>query len=200
MQTLLRSIGTGLIALAAVGVACAQETPDTGTGAAKAKAEIGKAAPDFELKDSTGKAHKLSEYKDKIVVLEWWNKDCPYCVKAMPQMKALHEKYGKQGVIWLAIDSTHNHSPSDVQKAVADEKIGYPVLMDTDGKVGHAYGAKTTPHMFIINKGTLAYAGAHDEKEGKRDYIAEAVDALLAGKTVPLAETKPYGCSVKYKK
>lgn len=185
------------MSVAAVGlssVALAQSEKD-----AKGGVEIGKEAPAFELPGIDGKTYKLSDYKDKLVVMEWVNKECPVCAKALPKMKELQKKYAEKGVIWLAIDSTHFHSAGDNQQWVKDEAIVYPVLMDTDGKVGRLYGARTTPHMFIVNKGTLAYMGAHDDKKG-RDYISEAVDALLAGKDVASPETKAYGCSIKYKK
>ncbi|MBW7903954.1 MAG: redoxin domain-containing protein [Phycisphaerae bacterium] len=196
MKTVSMLAGAGLLSLALAGLAMAQEAAG---GTSAKKAEIGKAAPEFDLKDCCGKAVKLSDYKDKIVVLEWWNNECPWCVKAMPQMKQLNEKYGSKGVVFLGVDSTAAHKPEGVHKAREDHGVQYPILMDTDGKVGRAYGAKTTPHIFIINKGTLVYAGAHYEKDGSRDYIAESLDALLAGKAVPVAETKSYGCSVKYK-
>jgi peroxiredoxin len=194
---MIRGFGAGLILLAAVALAGAQEHK---SNTPAKKAEVGKAAPEFELKDSTGKAVKLSDYKDKIVVLEWWNNECPVCKAATPQMTANYVKYAKTGVVWLAIDSTAAHNPSGVEKAREQMGVNYPVLLDTDGAIGHAYGAQTTPHMFIINKGTLVYAGAHAEKDSKRDYIDESLTALLAGKTVPVAETKSWGCSVKYKK
>ncbi len=165
---------------------------------------IGAPAPDFELTDIDGKTHKLAELKDKIVVLEWWNQDCPACQAATPTMIETSRKLGEKGIVWIAVDSTH-YQTADKNKAFRDSKsLPYPIAMDTDGKVGRAYGAKTTPHMFVINKGVLAYSGAIDNgafgKPGDRVYVAEAVEELLAGKPVTLAETKPYGCSVKYKK
>lgn len=176
-----------------------------GRSAAAGGAEVGKPAPEFELKDTDGKVHKLSDYKDKVVVLEWFNKDCPVCRKAMPKMKELAASYSAKGVVWLAVDSTAVRTVEENKAAKKDEGIAYPILMDNDGKVGRTYGAKTTPHMFIINKGTLVYAGAHDngqaaDKSTPRNYIQESLDAILAGKPVPLAKTDAYGCSVKYKK
>jgi peroxiredoxin len=164
-----------------------------------ASAAIGKPAPVFELKDSTGKTFKLADHKDNVVVLEWYSHACPVCKAAMPKMKELNKTYSGKGVIWVGIDSSAAHNAEGVEKARKDNSVDYPILLDAEGTVGHAYGAQTTPHMFIINKGTLVYAGAHDDKKG-RNYVAESLDALLAGKAVPLAETKPYGCSVKYKK
>jgi len=170
--------------------------------------KIGRPAPDFELESCAGKAYKLSDYKDKIVVLEWINQDCPFSAGACPKMKEMAEKYAKQGVVWLAIDSTHYQTAENNAKYAKEKELPYPILMDSDGKVGHRYGAKTTPHMFIINKGKLVYMGAHDNqrpggrnKQPKyRNYVEEPLDAVLAGKEVPSPVTEPYGCTVKYKK
>lgn len=173
-------------------------------GPAAAKAEIGKPAPDFTLTDIDGKTYTLSELKDKIVVLEWWNQDCPACQAAMPTAKEASKKLAEKGVVWLAIDSTHYQTVDNNRKYRDKNAISYPILMDSDGTVGRAYGAKTTPHMFVINRGTLVYAGAIDNgsfgKPGDRVYVVEAVEEILSGKPVTLTETQPYGCSVKYKK
>jgi peroxiredoxin len=164
-----------------------------------AKPEIGQPAPDFGLTGIDGKTYKLSDYKGRILVLEWWNQDCPVSRGYAPTMKDLANKYAEQGVVWLAIDSTHYQTAAKNIEYHRQNGIPYPILMDTDGKVGHLYEAKTTPHMFVINKGTLVYDGAIDNR-GDRNYVAEALGALLAGKDVPLAKTQPFGCSVKYKK
>ncbi len=170
--------------------------------------KIGQPAPDFELKSCAGKVYRLSDYKDKIVVLEWINQDCPWSRKALPALKAAAEKYAEQGVVWLAIDSTHYQTAEKNAKYAKEKELPYPILMDSDGKVGRRYGAKTTPHMFIINKGKLVCVGAHDnqkpsgrrKKAEYRNYVEEALDAVLAGKEVPSPVTEPYGCTVKYKK
>lgn len=172
------------------------------------KAVIGKAAPDFTLKGIDGKEYKLSEHKDKIVVLEWFNKQCPFVKGAAKMMAETSAKYAKKGVVWLAIDSTHpKHGDYRDAKQISEyakkNSIKYPILKDEDGKVGQAYGAKTTPHMYIINKGELVYIGGHSNvqgaKPGDRNYVAESLDALLEGKSVPSATTKNRGCGVKYK-
>lgn len=217
----MRSIRFGFGLLIAIAIcaapAIAQEKKDEGKPAAKQDApkkddgakkeepkaaggaKIGEAAPAFELTDSNGKKVKLADYKDKIVVLQWLNKDCPYCVKAAPKLKETADKYLAKGVVWLGVDTTFNHTASDANEYIKDKGFAFPVLMDTDGTVGKAYGAKTTPHIFIIQNGKLVYKGAHDDK-GSRNYVSESLDALLAGKAVPVAETEPYGCTVKYKK
>ena len=170
-----------------------------------ARAKIGQPAPDFELRGADGKTYKLADFKDKVVVLEWISKDCPWSVRACPNLIKTADRYAEQGVVWLAVDSSKNHTAEQNAKYSQKKKLPYPILMDADGTVGRLYQARTTPHMFIIDKGTLAYAGAHDNQApGKkpkgetRNYVAEALDALLAGKAVPVAETQSYGCTVKY--
>ena len=163
------------------------------------KATAGEAAPNFELTGIDGKQYKLADYQDKLVVLEWFSSDCPVTKRYTPTMKKLADEYGKQGVVWLAIDSTHYQKAENDRKYHDQYKLPYPILMDTDGKVGRTYGAKTTPHMFVVNKGKLIYSGAIDDR-GKRNYVAETLDAVLAGKDVPLAQTQSFGCSVKYGK
>lgn len=161
---------------------------------APAKAEIGKPAPDFTLKSYDGKEHKLSALKDKVVVLEWFSKDCPACKMHLPTIKKLEKTYREKGVVWLAMDSTNYHTDEDNAKAAKSMKISYPILSDFDGKVGKSYGAKTTPHVFIVNKGTLVYGGGLLEPRGnKRAHVELALDEVLAGKKVSVDTTKPFG-------
>ena len=170
------------------------------------RAAIGQPAPGFSLQDQTGKTVSLSDFKGQTVVLEWFNPGCPVTVRHAKSgtMKDLAGKYKGQGVVWLGINSTAGADNSTNQKAVEKFSLNYPVLNDSTGTVGKAYVAKTTPHMYIIEKsGSLAYAGAidSDSSGGKADatnYVAKALDELLAGKAVSTPETKPYGCSVKY--
>jgi len=179
----------------------------------KAKAEVGKQAPDFTLVDTEGNEHTLSDYtKDgKIVVLEWFNSGCPYVVRHHSKydtMKDTSSEYADDGVVWLAINSgapgKQGHGKDEW--AIEEWGIEYPILIDESGKVGRMYGAVTTPHMFIIHKdGTLVYAGGIDNdrrdampEESKINYVAQALDEILAGEDVSEAETRPYGCSVKY--
>lgn len=165
------------------------------------KTEIGSTAPDFDLKDVYGNTFKLSNFKDKIVVLEWINKNCPVS-EAKHRDKTMQNTYkdrADRGVVWLSIDTTANAVPDENRIYAAKMGLAYPILHDPDGKVGRLYGAQTTPHMFVIDKkGNLAYDGAIDNKD-KINYVADAVDALLAGKPVSSSKTKPYGCGVKYK-
>lgn len=167
------------------------------------KAKLGETAPDFTLTDANGKKHALSDYKGKIVVIEWINRECPWSIRACPTMVKLSKQFKDKDVVWLAVDSTHGRDAEDNVEYAREKGIEYPILMDGDGKVGRLYGAKTTPHMFVVDKeGKLAYAGAIDDRsdDNPRNYVAEAVDALIAGNDVDMKETRPYGCAVKYKR
>ncbi|HNQ23182.1 MAG TPA: thioredoxin family protein [Phycisphaerae bacterium] len=174
------------------------------------QAEVGKPAPDFALKDLDGQEHKLSDLKGKIVVLAWTNHECPYVVRHENKAKTMQstaQKFADNGVVWLAVNSSFfaEQKAEQLRKWTKDNAINYPVLLDAEGKVGRMYQAKTTPHMFVIDRtGVLVYAGAIDDdpqgrKESPRNYVEEAVRALLNNSTVAVASTKPYGCSVKYK-
>ncbi len=173
-------------------------------------AKVGEAAPAFTLTDTSGKEHKLADYKGKTVVLEWTNQTCPYVERhyKADTMAKTHKAVGKEDVVWLSIDSTHDRPAKELKTWKEKQGFDYPVLADKDGKVGKMYGAKTTPHMYVVGpEGTLQYAGAIDnnprgELEGDKvvNYVEQAVTAVKAGETPAKAETKPYGCSVKYNK
>jgi peroxiredoxin len=176
---------------------------------------VGQAAPDFSAKDAAGKVHKLSDYKGKYVVLEWTNPGCPYVQKhyRSQNMQNLQKAWTQKNVAWLAVNST-NPGHSDYQKPdVAQDymnKVGAAataLLMDSDGKVGSAYAARNTPHMFVVDpQGKLIYAGAIDDKRSTdeedvktaKNYIAAALSEAMAGKAVSVSATQPYGCSIKY--
>jgi peroxiredoxin len=179
--------------------------------------EIGAPAPDFTLTAIDGKAHKLSDYKGKIVVLEWHNPDCPFVKKqyeASGNMPNLQKAAVADGVIWLSINSgaagKQGGDYSSVQfKAYLEKNHAVPTayLPDHDGKVGHLYGAKTSPHLFVITAaGVLAYNGAIDSIRSAdaadiakaTNYLTAALASVKAGKPVEKATTEPYGCSVKY--
>lgn len=177
---------------------------------------VGQPAPDFSLTDVNGKAVKLSEFKGKTVVLEWTNPGCPFVVKhyGSNNMQSLQKDAIAQGVVWLSINSTEkNHSdyltPAKLNARMNDEWKGASsyLLMDETGKVGQAYTAKTTPHMYVINPaGKLVYAGGIDDKRSAnpadvktaKNFVRAALDETLAGKPVSVATATPYGCSVKY--
>lgn len=186
-----------------------------GAAQAWAQAAVGAAAPGFTLTDTKGAAHALADFAGKPVVLEWTNPDCPFVKKhyGAKNMQALQAKYVAQGAVWLSVCSSapgkQGHYPADEWNRILAEQgsAATALLLDPDGQVGRAYGAKTTPHLFVIDAaGTLVYDGAIDDQPstdsadipGARSYIAEALDAVLAGAPVPVAQTKPYGCSVKY--
>ncbi|MEO8198220.1 MAG: redoxin domain-containing protein [Thermoanaerobaculia bacterium] len=174
--------------------------------AASADLAVGAGAPAFELQDLDGKAVTLAEFRGKTVVLEWINPNCPVSRgyaerKVMIQTAAAHPE-----AVWLAINSTsrsHRDFLAPAAHKAYDQKngIGYPVLYDTSGEVGRAYGAKTTPHMFIVDEnGKLAYNGAIDSGPGatSTNYVDAALMALAAGQRPDPATTQPMGCSVKY--
>jgi peroxiredoxin len=177
---------------------------------------VGSAAPDFSLTDANGKSHSLSQYKSKYVVLEWFNPECPFVKKhyGSGNMQKLQEQYTGKGVVWLTIDSNApgtegNITPEQAQKITASWKTHQTaLLLDPDGKTGRAYGAKNTPNMVVIDpEGKIAYEGAIDSKAtpnpadipNSTNYVKAALDESLAGKPVTTPQTKPYGCSVKYK-
>lgn len=179
------------------------------SGLASAAVENGKPAPDFTLTAHDGKTYKLSDLKEKIVVLEWFDEKCPFVVKHYAKdttMRDLAKKYGEHGVVWLAINSSHYATQEYLAESAKKWKIQYPILNDASGEVGRLYGARTTPHMFIINKGTLVYQGGIDDNPTGRvaneetvNYVAKAMDQFLAGETITEPQTRPYGCTVKYK-
>jgi len=168
----------------------------------------GDTAPDFSLPDQTGAMVELSDYDGTIRVLEWTNPECPFVKRhdAAGTMKKLAAKYKTEGVNWFAVNSSHHLNQKVNAEYAAKQKLQVPVLTDQSGKVGRAYGAKTTPHIFIIDrKGTVVYAGAIDDdprgtSKNPQNYVDEALAALVAGKAVAISETTPYGCSVKYGK
>jgi peroxiredoxin len=213
------------VAFAALALlACAKEPapapPSTTTApmapiAPDARADIGKPAPDFTLKDLDGKDVTLSSFKGKVVVLEWFNPGCPFVQKSHGKgsLKELAKKRMQEGVVWLAVNSSapgKEGSGVDAnKKAAAEFGLTHPILVDESGAVGHAFAATNTPHMFVIDdKGTLVYRGAIDnspdgEGESAPDgklvvYVDEALAAITAGKPVATPTTKAYGCSVKY--
>jgi peroxiredoxin len=183
-----------------------QAAPGTAVPAQAPKvAKVGQPAPQFTLTDSNGKTVNLAENKGKVVVLEWVNIDCPIDRRVVESklISTVHDKF-KDQTVWFAIDSTAAHTKADFDKTIAAWKITYPLLNDAKGVVGKMYDAKTTPQFYIIDKeGKLVYNGAIDDdpngsKPTKVNYVDKALTELLAGKTIEIAETKPYGCTVKY--
>ncbi|MEP7234708.1 MAG: redoxin domain-containing protein [Ignavibacteriota bacterium] len=175
---------------------------------------IGAKAPDFTLHDRDGKQVKLSDFKGKTVVLEWINEGCPF-VKGHYEnghIPSMQQVYTAMGVVWLTINSTRPDHPEAFNAAASKEFLtkwhskATAHLMDEDRTVGHLYGAKTTPHFFIIDQsGKLRYQGAVDDdrstdggKKSSINYVLKSLDGLMAGQTLETTSTQPYGCSVKY--
>jgi len=170
---------------------------------------VGSAAPDFSLTDAKGKSHSLAEYKGKYVVLEWFNPECPFVKKhyGSDNMQKLQQEYTGKGVVWLTIGSLTPEQAEKISTAWKTKQTA--LLLDPDGKAGRAYGAKNTPNMVVINpEGKIVYEGAIDSKATPNpadiptstNYVKVALDESLAGKAVTTANTRPYGCSVKYGK
>lgn len=187
---------------------------DSGSKAGKyghgPQAKIGEPVPNFTLQGVNGKDFKLAEFKGKIVVLEWINYECPevnHCY-ASQIMTNTWKKFKDKSVVWVAIDSNHfcKDKVENIRTWIKRQKLEYPYLLDADGKVGHMFGAKKTPQMFVIGQnGVLAYSGAIDndpqgKEQNKRNYVEEAITSLIDGSTVAMPKTKPYGCKVNFKK
>jgi peroxiredoxin len=196
---------TALLAVTAATTLFAADSPAVGTN-----------APDFSLTDSKGKTQSVSQYKGKYVVLEWFNPDCPFVKKhyGSGNMQKLQQEFTGKGVVWLTIDSSApglegNLTADQANAKMTDWKTKQTAfVLDPDGKAGRTYGAKNTPHMFVINpEGKIVYEGAIDSKAtpnpadiaNSTNYVKVALEESLGGKTVSNAMTKPYGCSVKYR-
>ncbi len=199
MKTIITIFLTGLFALVSLSAAPA----------------IGEKAPAFTLKDYHGETHSLSDFEGKFVVLEWLNHDCPFVVKFYQggHMQDLQKKYTEKDVVWLVINSSapgkQGHLTPDAAKKISAEKKAQhtALLLDHDGKVGRAYDARVTPHMYVINpEGKLIYNGAIDSIRSARaadipraeNYVVAALDAAMNGGEVATPVSRPYGCSVKY--
>jgi hypothetical protein len=183
---------------------------------ASAELQIGKAAPNFSANDINGRVVKLSDFRGKTVVLEWNNPECPFVKKhyGSGNMQKTQAAAKKDGVVWLSINSgaegKQGHMDGAKAKAMLAAVKAQPTayLLDPKGVVGNGYGAKTTPHMYIINpRGTLVYMGGIDDKptpnpadiNGARNHVLAALSELRAGKAVSVPTSRPYGCAVKYK-
>jgi peroxiredoxin len=176
--------------------------------------EVGTPAPDFTGTDINGKTIKLSDYKGKIVVIESYNSNCPFCMNHYKTgaMQELQKVLEAKGVVWLMVDSVNMknfsyRTPEQARKESADLKIAATAWIDDNsGTIGHLYDMKTTPHTFVVAAdGTLVYDGAIDNRPAPfgdprtaKNYVSAAVNELLAGKPVTVSQTKPYGCGVHY--
>lgn len=198
----MRFLAITLVAAVAVGPAAAQQT-------------TGQAAGNFRLMDATGKPVQLSDFKGRTVVLEWNNPGCPYVQKHYDSgnMQRLQAAARKDGAVWLTVNSgapgKQGHMTGPEARAFVSKAKAQPTayLLDPEGRVGRGYAAKTTPHMYVIDgRGVLRYQGGIDDKptadqsdiKGARNHVTAALGEIKAGKAVSVAETRPYGCSVKY--
>lgn len=180
-----------------------------------ADAKVGSPAPDFSVVDAAGKTHKLSDYKGKNVVLEWYNKDCPYVRKHYDSknMQKIQADMTGKGVVWLTVISSapgkqgHLAAADAVKNGAKEGSKASAILLDESGAMGKAYGAKTTPHMYLIDaQGVLRYNGAIDSNDSadpktiatSENYIVKAVASAEKGEKIAKETSKPYGCSVKY--
>ena len=182
---------------------------------AHAEVVVGEPAPEFTGTDTNGVEHSLSDFKGKTVVLEWTNHQCPYVEKFYKDghMPKFQEQATADGVVWISVASSaagkQGYTTSEEANAIIEEKgvKATARILDPSGEIGKLYGAKTTPHMFVIDgEGTLVYAGAIDSNPSFRtedidsatNYVMAALDALKAGEPVAVSQSQPYGCSVKY--
>ncbi len=201
----------------AIGLYCATTiiTLSADMRPAAAQALIGAAAPAFTLTDSNGRNLSLADFKGKTVVLEWTSHECPYVGKHYRgnNMQALQKKWTGQGVVWLSVISSAPGqpgyvSPQQANKLTADRGAApTAVLFDPTGKVGHAYGARTTPHMYVINgEGALVYKGGIDDQptarlqdlKSAKNFVDQALSEISQGKPVSVTASRAYGCSIKY--
>ena len=174
-------------------------------------AKLGEPAPNFSLVDTDGRTRTLSEYAGRIVVLEWFNRECPVVQRCYRSklIQTANEKVREldKSIVWLAVNSTSGTNAGQNTMWIKQFKLGYPILLDIDGTVGHRFDARRTPHMFVIDKkGILRYHGAIDNSPlgGKKpeeavNYVVNAVRQIVEGETVAPDYIKPYGCSVKYR-
>lgn len=206
MDLLCRRVATGLLVFALSLLV---------VPSAVAQVSVGEAAPEFTLPDTEGASHSLADYEGKYVVLEWLNFGCPFVGKhyGSGNMQQLQKTFTDKGVVWLSIVSSaegkQGYYPPSEMKAQKKKHNGHmsALLMDPDGEVGRTYGAKVTPHMYVIGpEGTLLYKGGIDDKpttdeadvEGAKNFVRNALTQAMNGKDVNPKTAPPYGCTVKY--
>lgn len=184
-------------------------------GYAHAEVKAGDKAPAFTATDTNGNEHSLSDFEGKTVVLEWSNHDCPFVVKHYEpgNMQALQKEATDNDVVWITVvssaDGKQGNVTAEEANKIMEEKGANSTarILDPSGEIGKLYGAKTTPHMFVIDgEGMIVYDGAIDSDssfkqssiDGATNYVREALNSIAAGEEIKVASTKPYGCSVKY--
>ena len=166
--------------------------------------ETSGAVPDFTLTDLQGRTHTLSQYRGKVVLLDFWSATCPVSARYEERLKAIATEYAAKGVVTLGIDSNKTEDAALIQRVAAKRGVSFPILIDSGNQVADLLGGMTTPHIFLVDQqGRLAYQGAIDDegllgrKGVSRHYLREALDAVLAGRPVPTPKTEPVGCSIK---
>lgn len=163
---------------------------------------LGQAVGDFELMDIVGTPHRLSQYRDSVVVIAFWSAECPVSADYDVYFHGLLDRYPEGQVIVLGIDSNVNYGKDEITKAMAEREVRFPVLRDADSTIADNFGALTTPHVFVVDpEGQLAYEGAVDDKTFRQrgatvNYVDQALAALLSGDTPEVAQTQPYGCNI----
>ena len=207
ISTLLLVLALSVVVLIGCGSREPEEEPSTQTPE-QIEPAVARKAPEFKLNSFDGKTISLSDYKGKIVVLEWFNYECPFVLRhygRQPTMIGLANKYKDRNVVWLVINSTSHATPEANLEFAEKRSLPYPILDDRSGKVGRAYGARTTPHMYVIDtKGSIAYQGAIDNDERGRkgpnaiNYVDKALTELIGAKEVSTTDTMSYGSTVKY--
>jgi peroxiredoxin len=199
-----RSSVVGGIGFAVAAMAVVAMVTATGSaGAAEKGVKVGEAMPDFTLKSTDGKEHTLSKYKGKVVVLDFSCQDCPWSRGADGELIQMAKNYEDKGVVFLGIESSKSTTPVAINEYIAEREIPFPILKDMGNAYADKVNAQVTPEIFILNKeGKLAYHGAFDnrrapEVKGEMNYVASAVDELLAGNAVSTSSAKAKGCGIK---
>jgi peroxiredoxin len=166
------------------------------------QAVLGQAVDDFELTDSAGAAHRLSQYRGAVAALTFWSAECPVAREYDPYFNGLLDRYPDGRVVVLGIDSNVHYGLEEIVRVMAERGVRFPVLRDAGCAIADYFGAQTTPHVFIVDaEGRLAYAGAVDDRTFRQrqatvNYVDQALEALLAGQTPPAVQTQPYGCTI----
>jgi peroxiredoxin len=163
---------------------------------------VGETIKDWVLCDLSGATHRLSQYQGKVVLMVFWSAECPVSEKYDGYFNGLRERYAGEQLALVGVDANQNYGEEEIAAAVQAREIHFPVLRDRDAAVANRFGALTTPHVYIIDReGHLAYQGAVDDYSFRQpeptvNYVDQALEAILAGETPPVAETQPYGCTI----
>ena len=170
----------------------------------KKEAKIGKPAPNFELQDTTGKTHQLSDYQGQAVMIHFWSATCPFVVRYEDRLQTLTRDFKERDVVVLGINSNVNETPDQTREVADKRSVNYPILIDPDSQIADRYGAITTPHVFIVDQqGNLVYEGSVDDQGWSeknpvtKNYARDVLGALAAGQAAPYDQTNSFGCTIK---